>query len=364
MPKLRYSNFANQIDVDAFEEAIGFDVIETRGSNDIGHCLFPYNHMHGDTTGKFAIEREAKLYNCWVCGGGDFVSLVMELYHCDVDDAVHWLYEYAHGDERDDHEFLEDFLKMADDVEQRTEHLPYFNDRVLDTFDDGIEWAKNDGESWLARRNISLDIANTFGLRYKRETSRMPPRSGRYAEYPAHIGPSIIFPHYWFDRLVGWQQRWLGDRPDWLPKYTNTSDFPKENTIYNYHKAIKSKDRIIVAESVPSVVYLEGQGYSAVATFGDSINPAQLRLLRRFRQGVILAPDNDKAGRKWLSANTNYLKRFLDVWHLPFVEGEKSDVGDLTDSNRLDEYISLAYQPEFELEERDEFPKVPERGED
>lgn len=352
MSKLRYESFAERIDIDAFEAAIGFEPLHEDRGNDIGHCLFPENHTHGDSTGKFAIHREKMVYNCWVCGGGDLLSLTMELHpEWDVDEATHWLHEFAHGDTRDDDEFLEDWLSFLEDTEQRVETLPFFNERVLERYDDSLldAWDADKGEWWLDSRDISLGVAQQFGIRFQESSRRPAPRKGKFADEEDYYGPSIIFPHYWNKRLVGWQQRWLDpDRPEWLPKYTNTTGFPKDSTVYNYGAALKSREPVIVCESGPTVVFLRGRERTAVATFGSSINPPQLRLLRRLSSGVILAPDNDKAGTKWLSTATEYLRRFIPVWHLPPVEGEGSDLGNLTlPAEALNEHLDLAYVPEL-----------------
>ena len=72
----KFSAFVDDIDIDAFEEQIGFDVLRTHRDEDIGQCPDYWGlHAHGDTTGKFAINREKKVYHCFVCGGGSLLSL-------------------------------------------------------------------------------------------------------------------------------------------------------------------------------------------------------------------------------------------------------------------------------------------------
>lgn len=332
--KLKYSEFSDRIDIDAFEEAIGFNVESRDGDNDIGFCLFPENHSNGDTTGKFAIEREEKIYNCWVCGGGSLLSLAIELYDLDVDEATKFLYQFT-GDTRDDRDFLDDFLASFDDAERRVTSLPFFNKRVLEKFDEPIpDW-------WLEEKCIFRDTAERYGVRYSSEATRQSPSGGRYADDDDYVGPAIIFPLFWYERLVGWQTRWLDkDRPEWIPKYTNTSDFPKESTLYGWNNVqwhVNHGGQIIITESVPSVLFAESLGYAAVSTFGSSVTDAQMRLLRRLPK-IILAPDNDSAGIKWERTLTEYLKRYSRVWILPPVEGEPgTDLGDIASYARPEE---------------------------
>lgn len=87
--KLRYGHFANRIDVDEFEQAIGFDPIKSTHDEDTGHCFDFFGlHTHGDTTGKLSINREKRVYNCWVCGGGSLLDLTMNKLDVDAEAAT------------------------------------------------------------------------------------------------------------------------------------------------------------------------------------------------------------------------------------------------------------------------------------
>lgn len=337
MGKLRYSEFKHRLDIDRFEEAIGFEVLRHDRGNDVGTCLFPENHQNGDSTGKFAIHREKMVYNCWVCDGGDLLSLTMELYDWDVDEATAWLYQFTGGDSsRSDTEFRDYLLEILADVEERSATMPYFNERVLERF-------STECPEMFAERGISEEVAREYHLSYANPTIKSAPVKHTGEEIQKidddYYGPALIFPHFWKERLVGWQSRWLdwdeeqSRVPRWLPKYTNTTDFPKHNTLFNYDRALKIKQRnqpVVVVESVPTALFLISNGYPAVSYFGgDKMKDAQLRLLRRFQDGVILAPDNDKTGERFVRSGVQYLERFIPVYVADKVDlGPKSDLGD------------------------------------
>lgn len=354
--KLRYSDIWDEVNVDAFEEAINWAPEYQRGDNDVGFCVWPENHSHGDTTGKFAIHRDKRVYNCYVCGGGSFLSLVMELKDLDVDEATEWIYQFCEPDMRSDSEFVDEFVNAFRDVEKRVETLPFFNPRVLEKFsdplEDALEWldAEREWVPFLENRCILPEVAEEYGLCYGESIRRPAPQKGKFAEEPDYVGPAIIFPHYWQDRLVGWQARWLDPlRPEWIPKYTMTGDFPKENTIYGWSQAIRAQGPVVVVESVPSKLFLNSVGFDSAATFGSNVNEAQLRLLRRLHT-VVLAPDNDKAGVKWKESLTEYLKRFTTVRHLPTLGGKLgADIGDFAShsspADAVNEYLMKAYEP-------------------
>lgn len=334
MPKLRYSEFKDRLDVDQFESAIGFHPLSQQGGNDIGYCVFPENHSHGDTTGKFAIHREKMVYNCFVCGGGSLLSLVMELHEFDVDQATKWIYQFATGtDNRSDTEFRDYLLELLEDTEYRHDTMPYFNERVLERFSKDT-WYFED-------RGIDSAVAKAYNLRYSDFVMKSAPIKGGEKIDVDYCGPAAVFPHYWRGKLIGWQHRWLDwdeentKVPRWLAKYTNTTDFPKDCTLFNYDKALHTTQPVVVVESVPTALFVISAGRPAVAYFGGGIKPAQLRLLRRFSQGVILAPDNDKTGDNFVSTATQYLERYIEVYVTDKVDlGPKADLGDYAKSDR------------------------------
>jgi DNA primase len=344
----RYVDFVNEINLDALYPAIGFVPVDSDGLNDVGVCLFPENHSNGDTTGKFAIHREKYVYNCWVCGGGSLLSLVMELHGIGTEEATDFLLQFAQHDMRSDVEFTKYLLDLLEDVEQRVERMPYFNDRVLEQFDGPTDY--------FLSRGISQDAIDLYHLCYSDKVMKPAPRKMRGDKKVKidddYYGPAAIFPHYWQGKLVGWQHRWMdwtvdkSKTPKWLAKYTNTTEFPASNTLYNYDNALSMTteflEPVVVCESVPTVLFLTSLGYPAVSYFGEVPKPAQLRLLRRFTAGVILAPDNDPTGSKLLTSATPYLERFIPVYHAEVVDmGPKADLGDYAKTDNPTQAVAI-----------------------
>jgi DNA primase len=354
MGRVKYSQFEHRIDVDELISDLGFSPeYEDNRGNYVGYCMWPENHSNGDTTGKFAIHPDKKVYNCYVCGGGSLLSLVMELKSWDSETAEDYLRQFA-GDQRDDVEFLEGFLNaFAKDAENRAETLPFFNPRVLEKYD----WAFDYGASIGLRANV----IHEYNVLYAPEAFKPSPGKGKFADDDPYVGPAILWPHYWNDRLVGWQSRWIActncwhdhlpgeqcedcscaategvfERPQWCGKWTNTTDFPKDHTLYGWHRKA-GFGKTFVVESAKTVLKLSQMGYSAVGTFGSNVNDAQLRLLRRCQAGVILCPDNDKAGDEWFLHLYGYLKQYVPVYALTQVGIKKGDLADLSDEEADD----------------------------
>jgi DNA primase len=137
---------------------------------------------------------------------------------------------------------------------------------------------------------------------------------------------SIVLPHFWQGKLVGWQNRWMGERPKWVSKYTNTNDFPKRVTLFGWDQVQDSKQPIVIVESVPTVLYLASLNIPAVATFGATVSKEQMKMLRSCQQGVVLAQDNDTAGCKWRSDLITYLERYIQVTEMEIVWDD--DIGE------------------------------------
>lgn len=341
----RYRDFAPRIDVDSFLDASEGAILPTYDEREnkhgeteyVGQCPDPWGlHKHGDTTGKFALNVDKKVYNCFVCGGGSLLSLTMAVFNLDVDAAIDILLPLADDTTKSDDQWMDDIdrlLGKLHSTERAEEVMPYFNPHLLDKWDSYAENLRlwNEGEFDGKAKHIDWQtlLDNAY---FAPDAIKYAPRdrTGQPID-DSYTGPSVLFPHYVGDRLVGWQHRWLSDmRPKWIAKYTNTPDFPKSTTLFQ-----PSRDRfrhshlpVVVVESVPTALYVAGLDWPVVATFGATIPPEQLKLLRRFQQGVIIAPDCDKPGVESLVKTADYLEGFIPV---SYIEPEGASGDDLLD---------------------------------
>lgn len=344
--KLRYSDFAHRVDVDELVAALDLDLIED-GDELRGHCPLPYNaHKNGDTTGKFGINRDKRVYGCWVCGGGSLLDLVMAMQDLDPEPATKWIHQFANHEETDE-EFMDELDRLLADPAEQITPIPYFNERVLGRFDKLN--ASAPAMEWADERGIHPEVAEMFKLRYNSEARRTNGEE-------VYEGPCIYLPHMWRNRLVGWQQRWLApddDRPRWVPKYTNTPDFPKNDTLWGYDAALSNLTDpidpskpwpVIVVESVPSALFLWSHHCPSICTFGSSVSDSQLRLLRKI-PWLVISQDNDAPGQKYVNQLTEYLDRYTRVQALPPIpDWPGADIGDLADEPAiLETYLSMAY---------------------
>lgn len=333
MSQLNYKEFYTEINFDQLYDELGWEVLDSQGSEDRGHCLDLWKmHKNGDTTGKMYINREKAVYNCWVCGGGSVLKLVMEAKGLGARDATAYLWNLTKQDHQNPQEFYERVAAMLTIEQKSPKSWPQFNPSVID------KWKTEDHE-WFRERHISREVCKHFSLGFNARAKIYRPSEGQYE------GPAIVLPHFWEGRLIGWQHRWVDkDRPDWVRKYTNTTDFPREETVWGMDFAKQSPMPPIVVESAATALFLLSEGHSALATFGSQITSWQLHWLRSFQSGVILAPDNDDPGGAWQIRATDYLQKYIKVMHIPLVKGVGSDLGDLT-PDQLTEHLKGIYVP-------------------
>jgi DNA primase len=284
-------------------------------------CPLP-SHGGADNNPSLLINSKDLRWVCRsACGGGSITSFVEALRGVRYVEACEFLCRFTDTRNPEGQAFVNRIRGILDQPRQRPSiapppTLPWWPMRVLEEFSDPTDY--------YASRGISEEVVERLGLLFHMKH----PRGEDGFEAPA-----AIIPHIFKGDLVGWQERWLLSeeaRPHWLGKYTNTPDFPKKHTLYNYDQAADNPSAVVVVESALTVAKLLTAGIPAVATFGGSATPEQLGLLRRFRNGLILAYDNDDTGEAAVATIGEATFHHVPVTVVPPPEGEKADLGDLT----------------------------------
>lgn len=297
------------IDLDSLYQDLGLELIESKSSEDRFRCPdWDGHHQHGDRTGKLYINRDKLLANCWIYGGLNLTQLVANIKSISYDEAAEYIRQF-NNDSIPQDTFIKEIEGLFSEKESpKSMALPYFNPTLLD------QWDKP--HSWFKERGITETTRESYICGYKEDTD------------------AIVLPHFFDGKLVGWQYRHLSS----LPKYQNTANFPRKTTLWNYDNAILDSQPPIIVESVATALMLISRNYSAIATFGAQITPDQTKLLRIFSNGIILAPDNDEGGVIWESRMIYDLSKYIPLWRLGLVEGNKSDLADY--KGDLDNFIN------------------------
>lgn len=333
MRKLFWEEIAETVDLDRVLDELGIQIRDRNRSWLMASCPLP-SHPGSDVNPSFGVNQDDLIFNCFVCGGGSLPKLIIEIEGLtngeeEIDSAwqraLRWLAPFSDIDTGLDYdpEFLEKQKAIIEEksrVRKRTrrEPMPIFSPSVLDKWEDcPLDLL----EKWNITKESTVAF---FNLKFDPEHERH-----------GYTGPVIVIPHFWKGELVGYQERWLDDdRPKKIPKYSNTNNFPKKDTIFNYDlciEAAKCKESVIVVESAMTVVRLYDMGLIAGATFGVSFNPSQIAALGALRTPLVLSFDNDVAGKRAVVKLRESLDEYTEIKVLSAPKGEKADLADLSE---------------------------------
>ncbi|MEM3008307.1 MAG: CHC2 zinc finger domain-containing protein [Nitrososphaerales archaeon] len=293
-------------------EALGTKPSRIANGEIFASCPLP---GHIDNNPSFSIRQGDWIWHCFACNeGGNLIKLVMLCLEMTKQQATEWLNQYN----------ASNLVSYIERVTNKPTRITRINAPLTEIPNRTIDQLPICPIEKLSRWHISnKKVVEKFGLRY--DANHMRLRRGDH-----YVGPAIIIPHVFLGKLVGIQERWLGDDlPRWLPKYTNSIDMPKSETLYGWDQAIEFYDKtVIVVESALTCIRLWSIGYPAVATFGASISIRQIGLLNSL-DTICLAFDNDKAGQQTTKMLLNSL--YNNVYIIEPPVQDKADLADVSD---------------------------------
>jgi len=110
-------------------------------------------------------------------------------------------------------------------------------------------------------------------------------------------------------------------------EFKNTPGLPKSKALFNLHR-VKNSDKVYIVESSFDAIRLDQVGLPAVATMGANVSGAQIDLLRRFFNNVIVIADNDEAGN---NMRTKVIEKLGSRISVVNIDGKYKDIGDMDD---------------------------------
>ena len=308
------------------------------GSNLFGLCPF-----HSEKTPSFSVSPDKQIYHCFGCGkGGGVINFIMEIENLSFPEAVELLAKRAGLPMPEESNDLES--------RRRSRMLALNKDAARFFYDCLAAPGGQRAKDYMRERRIGPGTAKNFGLGFAPDTwdsLRNAMRAKGYSEqelFEAGLVRNrdgriydtfrnrLMFPVIDVrGNVIGFSGRILGDGE---PKYMNSPEtlvFNKSRNLFGLNLAKKTKcGYIILAEGNIDVVAMHQAGFdSAVASLGTSLTPEQARLLSRYTGQVIIAYDNDGAGKKAAQRAIGILER-LDL---------KVKVLALTGAKDPDEYI-------------------------
>ena len=227
------------------------------------------------TTHSFVLESNILTGNCLGCSSsGGLLWWIGICRGTSTDSVAGWLAKQAGLDGNDTASVLKYIEAAYNPTSPIREPIPRYSPKVLDLW----RWV----HPYMTEiRRIPFATLVKFQVGY---AEKFPVGESRFTE-------RVIIPHFWKGDLVGWQARRMYD--DGLPKYLNSTGFPKDETIFNYDPSKEA----VVTEGAMSVLAQDHLQYHCESTFSATVTKRQITLLANHPK-VTLFFDNDSAGWK------------------------------------------------------------------
>ena len=295
--------------------------LKKQGANYVGLCPF-----HGDRRPSLFVSEQKQIFKCFACGvGGNairFVSLADKLSYPEAIMKVADFcgIKYAKYKETDDK-----VLKLRNDIRSLNAEAARFFFSSLKT--------NLKPQKYLEQRKISPETVTKFGIGYAPDswdalyrhfksqgiTDELILRSGLASKKNEGNGfidrfrDRVMFPI--FDdagNVIAFGGRII-DKDEKSAKYINSQETPvyvKGDHLYGLNIAKKSSSpRAIIVEGYMDCIAIHQKGIDyAVASLGTALTPKQAKLLKRYFSEVIVAFDNDSAGKEATLRSLDILK--------------------------------------------------------
>ena len=297
--------------------------VDLKSSGKNKKCSCPF---HSEKTPSMVIYEDTQSFYCFGCGvGGDVITFIEKIENLSYVDAVKLLADRA-GLSIPTNEIDDKISKQRSRVLKMNKVVAkyFFNSLISEVGRLGLEY--------FAKRGLSKDIIIKFGLGYADgswdslknhlQSQGFSLDEMCYADlvikskkgtYYDKFRNRVIFPIIDVKgNVVGFGGRVLDDSK---PKYLNSSDTPvfkKSMGLYalNFAKNSGSKT-LILCEGYMDVISMHQNGFTnAIAALGTSLTEAQVRLISRHSNDVVIVFDSDEAGS--IAMDRAY-KMFLDI---------------------------------------------------
>lgn len=286
----------------AMLKSLGIDIVgET--SNDF-LCLCPF---HGNRhTPSFSVSHTKGVYLCFnpSCGvSGNIIELVKEVSHRNDFEALRFISSMQQASA----------TSFEDELASLLEDKPEFVEFPQDKLDELYESIDDRSREYFASRGITQKSINHFKLGYS--------KSQDMVIVPVHSPDGIP---------VGLVGRSIEGK-----SFKNSTQLPRSKTMFNLHRAKREGGAIIVVESTFDAIRFFEAGFpNAVATLGGHLSKENIDNLNKYSSKIIIATDNDEAGRKLGLEIAQKLKSKEVLWasynYGMIYPHDAKDIGDLT----------------------------------
>lgn len=313
-------------------------VLKKAGANYKG--LSPFKE---ENTPSFVVSPRKKIYKDFSTGdGGDVIKFYRKINNLSFYEAVNELARkynisiktfYEDSSRITENEKYYEIMKQAQiyfskNIFNSLEALNYMDNRgylEVDLRKFGIGFSENKWDgllSYLTNKGYSIDDLLELGLVIKNE-------NGNIFDY---FRNRIIFPIYNDNmKIVGFGGRTINTDEN-TPKYLNSPEskiFKKGKELFgllNRGEQIRKRGVAILMEGYLDVLTAHKNGFEfAVASLGTAFTIEQAEYLKRYATNVIIAYDNDSAGKNATVKAANILKKYDFNIRCLTIDGEVKD---------------------------------------
>ncbi|MDD5650317.1 MAG: CHC2 zinc finger domain-containing protein [Candidatus Nanoarchaeia archaeon] len=261
-------------------------------------CPCPF---HDDTTPSFSIQEKTGIYNCFVCGGGDFIRFIKNL------EGLKTTKEAI------------EFAKIQVGINETVDVFSIVKNSTFQFFDNDCYEEENNelkevvlppsepAEKYydIVKKRVCLEDIKKYGMRYCVDDRIFHDR--------------LIIPVYLQNKLVTFAARDMSGKSDiWakakaIMKKRNLSKQDKQRIIdkylykkilypfgtpmsrlfFNWDESVKNKKEVFICEGIFDALKIIRFGYNVVALLSCHLNTYKMKQLVQNFERIYIALDND-----------------------------------------------------------------------
>jgi len=292
--------------IKAIVKEIGLRIISESNNNLVIYCPF-HNNTHSPS---FYISEENGAWLCFnpACGEtGNIIQLIKKVTGKNDFESIRLI-------SSKEAEGLDNFDEVLNQMFEEKPDFIEFDQKKLD--DLTLELTLNkQARDYFESRGINQASMTYFKLGYSEAQGMVI--------VPVHSPDGIP---------VGLVGRSITEK-----KFKNSTNLPKNKTLFNIHRAKKIGDHVIIVESSFDAIRVYQSGFpNVVATLGGHISPDNINLLNRYFNKITIMTDADEAGRALGLSISNKLKN-KDILWASYTYGkiyphDAKDSGDMTEA--------------------------------
>ena len=263
---------------------IGLRIISESNNNLVIYCPF-HNNTHSPS---FYISEDNGAWLCFnpACGEtGNITQLVKRITGKNDFEAIRLI-------TAKESQALDNFDEVLNQMFEDKPDFVEFDQKKLDDLSLELTLNKN-ARDYFESRGINHDSMTYFKLGYSEAQGMVV--------VPVHSPDGIP---------VGLVGRSISEK-----RFKNSTNLPKNKTMFNIHRAKRIGDQVIIAESSFDAIRIHQSGFpNVVATLGGHLSKENLALLNRYFNRITIMTDADLAGRELGLSIANRLKNKDVLW--------------------------------------------------